>query len=436
MEDRIDENCPEVKKTLTLVEYIKDKTRAGQVDVLKDSVQQLEECFHQIDQLTINEKLIILSSLIAYFHEVSNYNKSVDYARQAVSLAKKAADINVDVLIDIYFKYSAVEQEYGQYAQARILLAQLLQVLETNNWEDKSIYGHLYYNLGKINIAEENFEAGIRQLEKALGLLKESVAHSNLLINKTVNLMAETYIKIKEFDKGIELYTKLLKAYKDAEEKELEVKTLLNIGEVYYYIDLMKAKKTVEQALEQLQHEYNNHHDKLRAIMMLAEIEENTGKFQNAVSYYQRSLNQLKNIHGQTRPMSAFIHSKIATLLFNNNELEQAKDYLEQGLKLTSDFPQMKLQIYSVLGKIYTAERRLNKANEYLQCLLDELAAHNNGKKAKGYGRVLQLMAYNFLDENNIEDALTCYQESIEIFEQIGNLSLIDKGVLCKTKQS
>lgn len=420
----------DIKDTLTLAELIKDSIHAGQVGVLKDKVIQLETCFNRAEQFNIQENLIILSSLIRYFRKVGNYEKCVRYGRKAISFTKKATNKNLVKLIEIYFEYSEVELEYGQYSQARILLAQLLQKLETHNWQNKSIYGQLYYNLGKINFKEENYEAGISQLEMALNLYEGSVSPSDPLVNKTVSLLVKAWIEIKEYKKGIDLYTNMLTDYQESGERDYEINTLLNIAEMYYYIDLAQAKDVVEQAIELLCQQQGHHPNELKAYMMHAEIEEHTGNHQNAVRSYERSLNLLTATSNEGS-LSVFIYSKIGSLLYSLNDFDQAKVYLNEGLKQKGPFTQAVFQMYFILGKIHTAECDFNKANEYFKCLLEKLSIHNNGNKTKGYGHVLQMMAYNYLARDEGETALMFYNESLEVFEQNGMQDFVDKGLMC-----
>jgi len=429
MESRLTDPSPKVENTLILAGYIKEKIHAGQIEVLQDSVQQLEIYFNQIKQLNIIEKLTVLVSLISYFRKIKNYDKCAGYARQAVSLSRHANNVNILQFADIYFDYSDVEYDYGQYGHARILLAQLLQKLEVNNCNDNFVYGRLYLNLGKINLAEENYEAGVGQLESALDLLKETASSNDPIVIKTVDLLVAALIKMEKYEKGIELYTQMLNELHQEREKELEVKTLLNISEIYYHIDLLKAKKVVEQALELMQHQDNNHDVKLRALMMLAEIEEHTGNLQGAVSLYKRSLDHLEDL---SNPMSAILYSKIGILLSKINEFKQGKMYLKQALNHASIIEPMKSKIYFVLGKIYTAEKRFNKANEYFQYLLDEIITNNKGNKSRKFGHILQMMAYNYLAENNNEKALASFYKSLKVFGEIQTLSDLDKGLICK----
>src|SRR5690625_2013255 len=155
MEFRLNDLSPKVENTLILAGYIKEKIHVNQIEVLQDSVRQLEICFNQIEQLNINEKLTILASLISYFRKIKNYDKCASYSRQAVSLSRHANNVNILQFADIYFNYSDVEYDYGKYGHARILLAQLLQKLEVNNCNDNFVYGRLYLNLGKINLRSE-----------------------------------------------------------------------------------------------------------------------------------------------------------------------------------------------------------------------------------------------------------------------------------------
>src|SRR5699024_12505905 len=99
-------------------------------------------------------------------------------------------------------------------------------------------------------------------LESALDLLKETASSNDPIVIKTVDLLVAALRKMEKYEKGIELYTQMLNELHQEREKELEVKTLLNISEIYDHINLLKLKKVDEQALEIIKHQNNNNEDK------------------------------------------------------------------------------------------------------------------------------------------------------------------------------
>ncbi|WP_339229679.1 tetratricopeptide repeat protein [Oceanobacillus sp. FSL K6-2867] len=397
-------------------QIIKDSTSG-----IKEKIKEMEGLLESKGEYSTRERFFMLSTMAKYYRKASNYDKGGNYSRQAIRLSKEIEDNYIELVIDTYLDYAALESDYGQLSNARIELAKLLALLDSKNYQDAYAYGAIFSRLGKVALAEENMESGLTQLEKALSYFHKAVPFTHPIIAQTIDILSDAYINMENYTKALECHQQLLKAYQEEKDKEAEARTLLKIGEIQFYMDLKQARKTLTQAIKHMDELYKgNHLDIAKAILMLAEIDENMGSFPRAINYYKQALGQLTTFYDDTHFMIVYIYSKIGTISMKIFKLNEAKKYLEKGLKLATAFPRIRQQYLYALGKIYSDEKSYDKAFKMFKEFLERLEQEGR-KKSIAYGNTLQAIAFNYLQQEKIEDAFSYYNEALAIYETLPN---------------
>ncbi|WP_080872862.1 tetratricopeptide repeat protein [Oceanobacillus timonensis] len=154
---------------------------------------------------------------------------------------------------------------------------------------------------------------------------------------------------------------------------------------------------------------------------MLAEIDENMGSFPRAINYYKQALDQLTKVYEKDHFMIVYIYSKIGTLSIRTLKKDQAKSYLEKGLTLSHPFPKIRMQFLYALGKIYSDEKTYDQAQKVFTAFLEGLEKDDR-KNSIAYGNTLQAMAFNHIEQDQIEQAFERYKEALAIYEKIPNV--------------
>jgi len=410
------------KQPIALREELKKYIYVENYEKAKGLVTQIEtKIVEFLNEKDINEKFLILNILAKYYRKIKNYDKSANYSRQAIRIAKQVNKDHMKVIVDTFLNYAALEREYGQPSNARIELANLLALLDKNNYRDDFSYGLIFSSLGKVALDEENMESGLKQLEKALSYFQKSVPQSHPVIAQTIHTLSDVYIQVENYHKALELQQQLLEVYQKQEDSVQEGQQLLKIGEIYFYIDLKKARRIITKAIKLFEKNYEGKHvDIAKANLMLAELDESMLNLPRAITYYKRALEQLQGFYSESHFLVVYAYSKIGTISIKANELEQAKAYLERGLDLSEDFPKIRLQFLYALGKIYSGEKQYTLAFDVFQEFLERLDKEGR-KKSLAYGNTLQAIAFNYLEQEKVDDACTYYEQALEIYEEVAN---------------
>ncbi|PAV30814.1 hypothetical protein CIL05_03585 [Virgibacillus profundi] len=403
-------------KLLSLREEIKNHSNA-QDEKAKNAVQELEAHMDIVEEMDTNEKFSLYATLAKYFRNINHYDKCASYSRRAINLAKRLDKAHTGILIDTYLDYAGLEREYGQSADARILLAKLLQLLETKEWGDPLSFGLTFSNLGKVYLDEENSQLGIFQLENALKYFRKVCGHTHPIIAETIQAISEASIEMEDYSRAMSLNQELLEAFQKENNNVQAAKTLLRTGEIYYYIDLKKARDSIVESLSLLKDLYKTSHlDIAKAYLMLAELEENVGELPRAIAYYKQSLSQLEDICKADHYLIVYTYSKLGSLTLQINDLDSAKGYLEKGLSLSTKFPEIRLRFLMQSGKVYSnLNMHEQAATKYLEFLKDLKGERRTN--SRGYAGILQDTAFSLLKLNNLEEAADYYAKALSVYE-------------------
>ncbi|MFD1848501.1 tetratricopeptide repeat protein [Oceanobacillus bengalensis] len=412
--------CKEIRTALKQETYNKSK----------DRVNAIEKQLENKEALSSEVQFFILSTLAKYYKKAKNYDKAGNYSRQAIRLSKNVQIEQMETIIDTYLDYAALEMEYGQLSAARMELAKLLAFLDSKEHQDPYSYGLIFRSLGKVSLKEENVESGIKQLDQALDYFKRAVPETHPVIQTTIQILSDAHIQVESYDHAIELYEHMRHIHNYENDKVSESKTLLKLGEIYFYIDLKEARKTLTRAIKLMAEIYEgNHLDIANAILMLAEIDENMGNFPRAINYYKQALDQLTSFYHEEHFMIVYVYSKIGTISIKLFKLRQAKEYLEKGLALSANYPKIRLQFLYALGKIYSDKKEYDKAFTVFSQFL-EMLEKDGRTKSIAYGNTLQAIAFNYLQQDHVEEAFAYYEQALGIYEKLSNC-IEEKGLTC-----
>lgn len=401
-------------------EHVREAIITEKLDDVKENIVQFEKWVEEGD-LSVEENFQVCSILGKFYRKRKNYDKSGKYSRKAIRLTKEIHEIPLQFIIDTYLDYAHLELEYGQASNARIELAKLLALLDSRQYQDSYTYGVVFSSLAKVSLKEENLDSGIKQYEKALNYYRQSFPETHPILSATIYNLSNLYIQIEDYHQALHLHEGLLAAYQTEKNKLFIARELIRIGEVYFYIDLKKARRTVTNAIKMLtETEEENLQDMSKAILMLAEIDENVGNYPRAINYYKQALDPLLKMHKEDHFLIVYVYSKIGTISIRTFKIGQAKDYLEKGLHLSKPYAKIRMQFLYALGKIYSDEERYGEAFNMFQEFLHHLEKEGR-KNSVAYGNALQSIAFNEIKQVNIEKAYAYYQEALAIYEKLTN---------------
>lgn len=290
-------------------------------DTKIDSLKQL--LAESADDSSKAEIFLQLGSLSS---SIAPDKQSIDYCLEALGLFNKLNNIpkkaiTLNTIGYYYWKLGKLKATIKYYDEA-------LSIFE--NLGDSTRIARVANNLGAVYWGLSNYNSALDLYQKALKIReKEENATIVTLILNNIGLI---YQEWGIFDKALEYHEKAL---------TLSNKTNYLFGRAYSYINLGKCseeKGDYEKALHYYQLSYNDYYEDKRiggatslVLEKIGNVHYKLEQFNEAISYYSRSLQQAKKVNNQFH--SSIAEYNLGRTYIKLNQFETAREFIYKSLK-------------------------------------------------------------------------------------------------------
>lgn len=401
---------------------ITDKIKQDRKTLVNRDIQKIEQQLKKENELSASDLLFLHRAVGLFYAEEKNYTLASHHFQQAIKHRYDDTE-SEDIWVQAHLRLSKLDEKQKQYSQARMPLVKLLQYMEKEKKATIDI-ARIYQKIGWLFYLEEELHQAHTQVETARKMLLETVEPNDPLLLKVNDQLADIYVALEQPELAIQLFEKTIDR-NETELSNMEKATLqMKIGELFFHIDLRKARRTISKAIKLVDEEHPLY---LRGHMLLSEIEENMGAFPRAIKYYERSLTLAKKESDKNPFLVVFLLSKLGTIHLEMRNKEKAKEYLEAGLPLSEKYQKIKMQFLYALGNVYSEEKEYNKAYDMYTSFLQGLE-QDDKMRTLAYANTLQAIAYNYFAQDNVHDALVRYSEAYSIYVKLGSNCREEKG--------
>ncbi|KAB8139444.1 hypothetical protein F9U64_00430 [Gracilibacillus oryzae] len=374
--------------------------------------QVKDESLSGVDRLYLHDKIA------RFYMEEDNYALASHHFQQATKNRYTNTE-SEKVWLEAHSAFAKLAEQFKQYNQARMTLAKVLQYLEKNNKPIEAI-ASVCQRIGWLFFREGEYHQAHTQLEQAQKLFLEVLDGKDPRVLRVNDQLADVYIGLEQPELAIRLHEKHFETNSQFLKEEEKALLLIKIGELSFHTDLKKARKTIIEGMERVKEENPLF---IRGSMLLAEIEETLGAFPRAIKYYKDALCVVEEPF-----LVVFLHAKLGTLYLKTAQKEEAQSFLEKGLPLSADYPKIRMQFLYALGKIYSDQKNYELAFEMYTSFLQGLDAEGK-TRTLAYANTLQAIAYNYLVQEDINNALVRYSEALNIYNKLGSNCREEKGL-------
>ncbi|MEM7798721.1 MAG: LuxR C-terminal-related transcriptional regulator [Chloroflexota bacterium] len=164
--------------------------------------------------------------------------------------------------------------------------------------------------------------------------------------------------------------------------------------------DAPAAERTFLQAVD-LVSASPNRISLFNAYIQLGDLSLELGNLDQAETYYQRVITAAEDDRSLSyMPQVAFAHGAYGTVFYYRNQLDQAFDYVQKGLKLSSHIPNASLQFDApiLLSNLYAAQENWTEAYATIDQVITSARAHEAGmrlERLERYRALLDIYAGN-----------------------------------------
>jgi|GEM_PF-1130410 len=404
---------------------------------------------------------------------------------QALELyAKAAGNLSDDNQWDLYYeeirKQILILSEQSDYPKALTLINGSLNKLQRNIGKKDIIYGRMLNQKANIHFSQKKYKKALNYYKQYLEIInQQEILNYTDQIKANQNL-AFAYKKTEEYELAQEHFkamgeghkklknnaglarTHLLSAkmyYQDVADYDEALKyTLLGLeiehedtkvqGRLYKMAgDVYKRKGFLSKALqykEKVLETYLETNVSARrtaiAYFDIAEIYHYQNDLSHALSYYEESLNRLKNKEGD-RSVSyilAVIYRNIGRIKQAQKEYEQAYQNFEHSLDLRQDLDKEKADfagMYRVIGDNLLLQHKPQEALTYAQKAMQQIVIENDTTGPNlattyyFYGKVYQAL-------HNFPEAEKHYSEALKHYTKLYGTKNTDVAVVLQNMAS
>jgi PAS domain S-box-containing protein len=336
---------------------------------------------HKKDSIITKEKTIyrnniaILTGLASKVYS-QNPQKSLQYARTALEIAKKNKDKESEKII-----IALIGKIYSQNDFDRIALpyfSQALLLAEKSNdlqsiAENAKCVGNTYYKLNQIDSATVYLNKSLLSYTK----LKDKKEIGTLKVS-----LGNTYWYIASYDKALELYQEGLDIYESINYKIGIAEVYTNIGSLYTLL----------------------------------------GNYQNALLYYRKALQFFTNY--QKQEQLANLYYRYGDTFEKLNQFDSAFYYLNSA-KILLDSLHMERtsgNINQTFGSIYFKQGKTEKA---IQEALVALQKYKKYDYSWGIASIYNNLATYYLKQEDFTNTLEYLQKSNKLSKEINSIELL-----------
>ncbi|WP_176555787.1 tetratricopeptide repeat protein [Virgibacillus ndiopensis] len=256
-------------------------------------------------------------------------------------------------------------------------------------------------------------------------LFREKYNDSKDFIQVLLLIEAISHAEIGEYRAAAEIIQKLY-----SETNTEESSKLVMLGELAFMSDYKLARRIMSNAVKQMEEEQESDRIRLaRGYLVLGEIEEKLEKFVRAIKYYKVGLTYFQEDDQRDKYMILYLHFKIGMLYSTKNDQTQAIDYLEKTIELADENPEMKINSYVSLAKIYGSKDDNETAFPYLKEALAMLEV-STLTKTLIHAETLTEMAFYYFDQSKLDEAIPYYTKAITIYNQLKETSARKLGMI------
>ncbi|WP_208589883.1 tetratricopeptide repeat protein [Gracilibacillus suaedae] len=399
------------------------KMQQGQHHLVQREVMEIEQQLKKIEELS-NAELLFLHYTVALFYQAEKkYSLASHHFQQAMKHRYRDEEAE-QIWLQAHLAFAKLDEQFKQFGQARMTLAKVLQYLEKKQASNIEI-ALIYQRIGWQFYQEEELHQAHTQMEQARKLLLEELVPVDPMVMKVTDQLADIYVALEQPELAIQLFDNIIVREDTLLSDQGKATLLMKTGEIYFHIDLKKARRVIDQAVKLVNTE---HPLFVRGFMLLAEIEENLKAFPRAVKYYERALEIINQKYEREHFLVVFLFSKLGTIALKMGEDQKAKYFLEAGLPLSDKYPKIRMQFLYALGKIYSKQEIYDQAFDMYTAFLQGLEAQDK-MQTLAYANTLQAIAYNFLMQGDVDNAIVRYHEALSIYEKLGSNCRTEKGL-------
>ena len=283
---------------------------------------------------------------LAYRTFIKSPEKTVEYARESIQLAKDIQYLKGEAGGEQVFAIGHAIQ--GKFSEAKVHFLKAAQLFEKTK-DDEGLAG-AYNGLGNVTAELSQLDESIKYLNKSLNLFEKLGQKNRVAL--LYNNIASTYDDLKQKDKAIEYYEKSLKKYQEIGDEGEIARVYQNLNIMFYDKKQYAKAKTYAQKALSLWKKLENEGEMALSYNSLGLIFQKEKQYTKAIDYHNNALELMSKLKRKSGIAYSLMHLGLANK--NIQKYQEAQDYFQKALVLAKEIKQKTLSkgIYKNLFRL------------------------------------------------------------------------------------
>jgi CHAT domain-containing protein/Tfp pilus assembly protein PilF len=377
------------------------RTACEDAYLAKDPVKGLKIANEWYEKIKNTAKDQMIASIISFrilFNDMQGNIGAVVQDFEMIKKTIKKETIKEDAVLMALPLVGNAYKKMGDKVNAMMAYIQTTEIakeMESLEYEAMS-----YSLLGELFVQNYQFEKGLEQYNKVLGISEYNKIH--MLTYKTYTLMGTLYSKWGKFDKALEYYN-----------KSLDINRKIESGEYKYISESFKGQ---ERALYDANLLATNKLDEIYTTMLVGSVYGEWGKSTEAKQSYQKALDMAKKV-GHQRTI-AFANNNLGSLALTEKNTEQAIQYFnlaKEYMEKAND----QIGVVTVNNNLAMAYFNSNSKDQALIMLEKVIEISRRVNFMSDLAVALNNAGVVYSEKNDLVKALQYHSEALKIYREL-----------------
>jgi len=392
------------------------------------SIEYYTKCINIILKMGKNYKALatLFSNLALDCNEIGQYDLAIKWLLKGIDHIKMHHGEDSPSLATLYNNLAMSHKAQGHFTQAKIEYTTALQMYEKIYGKESQACAQAIFNLGATNYSLLLKSEAIEHYNQAIKICKKIFPYDLKFLAKCYNNLGIISLNSGKLKEAIEFFDESLRIYEQisGEPDTFDADRYCSVCDTLRFKgEFKKAEEYLLKAIEIYKKVYKGPHQKIaNAFLDLFHIYNSMGNYSKAENCKKHSDELMNSLNSQN--FSTPINSSGADLIMShyknkhNEGIEKIKAKIEKCKRMYTGIHPDLATLHSDLGLLYDLQSKFDDAkSEYFLAL--EMYQKLQMTETPHYAITLKKLGSVFYEERKYDHAIENYTRALSIFEEI-----------------
>jgi len=375
---------------------------------------------------------MILQHLAQVNHLVGNYDQSIKYYEQTLAVLQKHNLNHHPSIPEIYYELGKSLLADGSYSRANESFLKAQTILE-NNLSQHPLYAYILNERASLSETKNDYAEAENLYKQAAEIIRATLGNKHRKLAEVWDNLARLYQKQKNYEEAETLWFRALDITQSNTETHSSAKVFDSLANLYREQNkYQKAELVYRKALVARKNALLSCKEEIaRTHLNMAHFYLDWCKFIDAEKYFASALDLAQTSFGSKSLEAIECHEGLGIVYMKQGKFKEAEFILRQVLidKKEKSDDTILISTWIALGDLNEKLERYDSAMDGYEQIIKIIRKTEDEQHSLKICAVLNMMAKVESHRNNISQAVSYYEQSLDMMESSSKLccsTLID----------